>query len=251
MLFLTTSPRRLALLLAVPLLVAAAPAAQRAAAAVQPPAGGGPPDAQMQAVLDELSSMNPKPIETLSPEEARKQPTPADAVKKLIAKQNKSADPIKVRDIDDERIKGPAGKIPLRVYEPQGEKPAAGWPVIVYYHGGGFVIATIDTYDGSCRALANITGAVVVAVEYRKAPENKYPAQVDDAFAAYQWVCANASEVDGDPSKIAVAGESAGGMVGPLRHPGGAVKCAVAAAVAAVERRSVSRGWTFILLSRR
>lgn len=84
-------------------------------------------------------------------------------------------------------------------------------PGIVYYHGGGWVIATIDTYDASARALAEQSGAVVVSVEYRKGPEFKYPTAHNDAFAAYQWVLANAASLKVNAQKVAVAGESAGG----------------------------------------
>jgi acetyl esterase/lipase len=81
----------------------------------------------------------------------------------------------------------------------------------VYYHGGGWVIGTIDTYDASARALTKAASAIVVAVEYRKAPEHKFPAAHEDAYAAYQWVLRNAETFEGDPSMVAVAGESAGG----------------------------------------
>lgn len=83
--------------------------------------------------------------------------------------------------------------------------------MIVYYHGGGFVIATIDTYDGGARALSQMAKAIVVSVEYRKAPENKFPAAHDDAFAAYKWAMMHAAEIGGDSSRMALAGESAGG----------------------------------------
>jgi acetyl esterase/lipase len=96
----------------------------------------------------------------------------------------------------------------VRIYTPHGTGP---FPVVVYYHGGGWVIATVDTYDASARALANAARAIVVSVEYRKGPENRFPAAHDDAFAAYQWVLANAASIGGDPRKVATAGESAGG----------------------------------------
>ena len=169
---------------------------------------GGTPDPQMQAVLDQMKALDPKPIETLSASDARQQPTPADAVKQLLKKQGKTTNQEPVQNEDDQKIPGPVGNIPVRVYTPGGTGP---FPVLVYYHGGGFVIATIDTYESSCRALCNGAKCVVVSVEYRKAPENKYPAALDDAFAAYQWVTQNAAKINGDPQRIAVAGESAGG----------------------------------------
>jgi len=163
---------------------------------------------QMQAVLDELKSLDGKPIEMLDAAEARKQPTMADAAKSLIKKQNKPNKPEPVAHIDNTTLNSQPKGIPVRIYTPMGDGP---FPVVVYYHGGGFVIATLDTYDASCRALCNAAGAVVVSVDYRQAPENKYPAAVDDSFAAYQWVVNNAGSIRGDPRKIAVAGESAGG----------------------------------------
>lgn len=167
------------------------------------------PGPQMKAVIDELATLGAKPIETLSPAEARKQPTPTDAVKALLKKQDKETTPEPVAEVDDRKAEGPDGRsIPVRVYTPRGEGP---FPVIVYYHGGGFVIADLDVYDATPRALCNGVGAVVVSVDYRQAPENKYPAAVDDAYGAYVWVRHNAAKIKGDPIRVAVAGESAGG----------------------------------------
>ena len=165
-------------------------------------------DQQMQAVLDELAALGGKPIETLTPAEARKQPTPADAVKRLLKKQGKPVTPEPVAKVDNRKIKGPAGMIAIRIYTPKGPAPM---PVIVYIHGGGWVLANLDVYDASPRALANAAGAIVVSVEYRHAPEHKFPAAHEDTFAAYQWVIANAASFGGDPKRVAVAGESAGG----------------------------------------
>jgi acetyl esterase len=165
-------------------------------------------DPDMKQVIDQLVALNGKPIETLSAADARKQPTPADAVKALLDKEGKSTKPEEVGKVDDRSIATPGGKLPIRVYTPKGKGP---FPVIVYYHGGGWVIATNDTYDASARALTNGVNAVVVAVEYRKSPENKFPAAHDDALAAYEWVLKNTASINGDPKKIAVAGESAGG----------------------------------------
>ena len=106
-------------------------------------------------------------------------------------------------------IPGPAGEIPVRVYTPAGE--GSPRPVIVYFHGGGWVIGELDTVDNPLRRIANRTGAVVVSVDYRLAPEAKFPAQHDDALAAYRWALANAASIKGDPTRVALAGESAGG----------------------------------------
>jgi len=166
------------------------------------------PDADMQAVLDQLAKLGGKPIPTLTPVEARKQPSPADAVKALLKARGQSAAPEKVGDVDNRSIDGPAGKIKVRVYTPKGDGP---FPVILYFHGGGFIIADLDTYDSSPRVLANAAQAVVVSIHYRQGPEHKFPAADEDAFAAYQWTLAHAAEIGGDPHRIAVAGESAGG----------------------------------------
>lgn len=167
-----------------------------------------PADQQMQAVLTELQALNPKPIDQLSAAEARKQPTPADAVKALLEKQGKSTAPEPVGNVTNRTITGAGGPIPIRIYTPKGSGP---FPVVVYYHGGGWVIADLDTYDASPRALANLANAIVVSSHYRQGPEHKFPAAHQDAFTAYRWVLANAKSLKGDPSKVAVVGESAGG----------------------------------------
>lgn len=165
-------------------------------------------DKDMAAVLTELQELNPKPIVSLSAEEARAQPSPADAVAALLQERNQSTAPLSIGKTKNQLIPGPAGDIPIRIYTPPGHGP---FPVIVYFHGGGWVIATIDTYDSSARALAKAAQAIVVSVEYRKAPEHKFPAAHEDAYAAYRWVLRNAEHFNGDPSMVAVAGESAGG----------------------------------------
>ena len=108
----------------------------------------------------------------------------------------------------DRTIPGPAGEIPIRVYSPDGEGPHG---VLVYYHGGGWVIGDLDTHDHACRALCHGAGCVVVSVDYRLAPEHRFPAAVDDSWAAFLWVAENAAEIDADPERIAVGGDSAGG----------------------------------------
>jgi len=165
-------------------------------------------DPQIQAVLAQLQALGPKPIQTLTPAEARVQPSFADAVKSLLQAQGKSSTPETVANVQDMTVPGGAGPIPARVYTPQGSGP---FPVIVFFHGGGFVIATIDTYDASARALTNAAGAVVVSVEYRKGPENPFPAATEDAYAAVQWVMNNAASINGRADRVAVDGESAGG----------------------------------------
>ena len=167
------------------------------------------PESDMQAVLDQLGSLKPRPLETLTPAEARKQPTPKDAVVALLMSQGKPTTPDASVATKDTMIPGPGGKLPVRIYTP---KDASGpLPVVVYYHGGGWVIADRNVYDAGARAISKDANAIVVSVDYRLAPEHKFPAAHDDAFAAYQWALANAAKIGGDPNRVATAGESAGG----------------------------------------
>jgi acetyl esterase/lipase len=166
------------------------------------------PDPEMKAVLDALASLGGKPIETLSPAEARKQPTPADAVKQVLQQQGQSTAPEPVANVENRTIAGAGGQIPIRIYWPTGD---GLFPVILYIHGGGWVIADLETYDASARALTNAAQAIVVSTHYRQGPEHKYPAAHDDTFAAYRWVLKNAGSLKGDGARVAVAGESAGG----------------------------------------
>lgn len=167
------------------------------------------PDAQMKAVLDELGSMGGKPITTLTADEARKQPTPTDAVKALMKSQGKSTEPDPAVNSVDRNIQLSTGSVSARIYTPAAG--TAPFPVIVYYHGGGWVIANKDVYDGGARAISKLVGAVVVSIDYRQGPENRFPAAHDDAYAAYEWTLVNAASIKGDSEKIALAGESAGG----------------------------------------
>ncbi|MEO7455881.1 MAG: alpha/beta hydrolase [Gemmatimonadaceae bacterium] len=191
-------------------------------AAPAPQTGPAAPDAEMHAVLDELGSMGGKPIETLDAPTARKQPTPTDAVKQLLTKQGKPTTPPPGATMTSRSVKGAAGMLQANIYTPDGAGP---FPVIVYYHGGGWVIANKDVYDGGARALAIGAKAVVISANYRQAPEHKFPAAHDDALAVYEWALANAASIKGDPRKVALAGESAGGNL------------AVATAIAARDRK--------------
>lgn len=168
-------------------------------------------DSDMKKVLEELQAMNVKPVSTLTPEEARKQPTPADAVIAVLKKEKKSTAPIAMASIQAKKITTPAGTVDARVYVPKTGDATKPRPVVLYFHGGGWVLANLDTYDSSARALADQSKAIVVSADYRHAPEAKFPAAHEDAYAAYQWVLANAASLGGDPRRVAVAGESAGG----------------------------------------
>jgi acetyl esterase/lipase len=163
---------------------------------------------EMQVVIEKLASLGGKPIETLDAKEARQQPTPTDAVKAVMADHN-MAMPVPLCDTIGKQIPVTVGTTHVRIYTPKEGK--APYPVVVYYHGGGFVIADIEVYSAGAQALCEKTGAIVVSVEYPKGPEKKFPAAHTVAFDAYQWVLKNAASFNGNPAKIAVAGESAGG----------------------------------------
>jgi acetyl esterase len=158
---------------------------------------------QTRALMDLMAQRGIPPTHTLTPVDARKfylerrfftQPAPPD----VASVRNLSAN-------------GPHGEIPLRLYRPIGSDAAQVLPVLVYYHGGGWVIGDLDTHDTLCRELANGSGACVVSVDYRMGPENRFPAAVDDAVAATAWVHREAKALAIDPTRIAVGGDSAGG----------------------------------------
>lgn len=117
-------------------------------------------------------------------------------------------EPEPVGEVFDETIDGPGGDLPIRIYLPEGEQP---FPVTMFFHGGGFVSGGLDSHDELCRRLTNTTEVAVVAVDYRLAPENPFPAAVEDAYAATEWVVANGGEYGLDTDRLAVTGDSAGG----------------------------------------
>jgi acetyl esterase len=133
--------------------------------------------------------------------------------------------------IEERRIPGPAGTLPARLYVPHGQPREAPAPLLVYFHGGGFVFGDLDTHDSVCRFMAAASGASVLAVEYRLAPEHPFPAAVEDAWAAFAWAAENAAELSADPDRIAVGGDSAGGnlsaVVSLLAREGGGAKPAL------------------------
>ncbi len=110
--------------------------------------------------------------------------------------------------VEDRRIPGPAGEIPVRIYRPASPGPL---PALVGFHGGGWVIGDLDGYEGMCRHIANSVGCLLVSVDYRLAPEHPFPAAAEDAYAATCWVAEQATELGADPRRLAVAGDSAGG----------------------------------------
>lgn len=180
--------------------------ASRSLHAEEPAATQSALDPQTQAVLDAYATLDPKPIERLDPEEARQVPGIDQAVAKLMKEQGKK--PEEVGAIDDREVQLGTHEVKVRIYTPTGDGP---FPVIFYIHGGGWVLADLDTYDATPRALCNAVRAVVVSTHYRQAPEFKFPAAHDDVFGVYQWVLQNAVILKGDPKRVAVVGESAGG----------------------------------------
>jgi len=113
-----------------------------------------------------------------------------------------------VSHVSDRTLPGPDGEIPVRVYAPESD---AVLPALVYLHGGGWVLCSLDTHDGVCRSLANAARCVVVSVDYRLAPEHKFPAGAEDCYAALRWVAEKGAEIGVDPARIAIGGDSAGG----------------------------------------
>ena len=162
----------------------------------------------MAVVIEKLLSYKAPPLTNLSATDARKQPTPADAAMDVIKEHNIMMPPGNA-DTMGKDIPVAGGQIHLRIYTPKTGK--ANYPVIVYYHGGGWVIADLNTYNASAEGMANQAEAVVVSVAYRQAPEHKFPTAHNDSYAAYEWVVKNAASIKGDPKKIALVGESAGG----------------------------------------
>ncbi len=158
-----------------------------------------PLDPQVQAFLEAQAQEPAPPITEQTPEMAREGYL---ALAEILGPGKELA------DVSNRAIPGPLGNIPLRIYRPPGEGPCA---ILVYYHGGGWVIGDLDTHDHVCRELCAGTECLVVSVDYRLGPEHRFPAAVDDSFAALVWVAANAAHLGGDPKRIAVGGDSAGG----------------------------------------
>ena len=156
-------------------------------------------DPQARAVLDQMAQMGGKPINELSVGEARRNSESLAAMQGL---------PEPVASIEDRMLQGPGGGIPVRIYMPSGTSPL---PVLMYFHGGGWVIGDIESSDGLCRSLANAAGCIVISVDYRLAPEHPFPAAAEDAYHATLWAAMNASGFGGDASRLAVCGDSAGG----------------------------------------
>ena len=156
-----------------------------------------PLDPQAQEVLDQAAALGLPPNHTLTPEEARANQ----------ALRPRAAGP-EVAKVEDRAIPGSAAQVPVRIYTPQGTGP---FPVLSWFHGGGWVLGNLDTADATPRHLAVEAGCVVVSVDYRLAPEAKFPVPFDDCYAATEWIVQNSASINADPNKLAVGGDSAGG----------------------------------------
>jgi acetyl esterase len=154
-------------------------------------------DPQAQVILDLVNASGFGDLSTTGPDEMR-----------ALMEATLIPSAVHVERVVDRTIPGPGGAIPVRIYAPSSDVPL---PVLVWYHGGGWVIGSLETHDGLCRDLVDAAGCVVVSVDYRLAPEHTFPAAVDDAYAAARWVSEHAAEIGADPARVAVGGDSAGG----------------------------------------
>jgi acetyl esterase len=159
-----------------------------------------PLDPQARAYLDAVAALGFPAPRTITPSQWRAQ-APARAKYFGIAPQP-------IARFEDRTLPGPDGDVPVRVFVPEAAGPL---PILVHYHGGGWVIGSIDGSDNLCRALANLTPCIVVSVDYRLAPEAQFPAGLEDCYAATRWVAEHGVELGGDPTRLAIGGDSAGG----------------------------------------
>jgi acetyl esterase len=163
-----------------------------------PPTMCRPLDPRVRADLDAFAGMTP--FYQMKPPEARA------AFDRVAAARPRLNDP--VARVENRVIQGPTGQVPIRIYTPDGKGP---FPILLYFHGGGWVIGSLDAYDDLCRSLCQRAGCLVVSVDYRLAPEDRFPAGLEDCYAALAWCADLATEIGGDGRRLAVAGDSAGG----------------------------------------
>jgi acetyl esterase len=163
-----------------------------------------PLDPQVSTLLDQMEAQAGPSINQMTPEDARTMMRTLGTLAKY---------PDERAPAHDRRIPGPAGEIPIRVYTPAASEPL---PVVVFFHGGGWVIGDIETHDATCQQIATSVPAVFVSVDYRLAPEHRFPAALEDCLAATRWVGAHAGELGADGAHLAVAGDSAGGNLAAL-----------------------------------
>jgi len=156
-----------------------------------------PLDPQVKQVMEQVAALGLPPADTLSPAEAR-----------ANAKLRPRSPGPEVAKVEDRSIPGPDGDVPVRIYTPGGDGP---FPILAWYHGGGWVVGDLDSADGTARNLCVGGQCVVVSVDYRLAPDTKFPGPAEDCWAATTWAVNNASSINGDPARLAVGGDSAGG----------------------------------------
>jgi acetyl esterase len=161
-------------------------------------------DPRIDGVLHLLEALGLRPLSAGTPEEARRLLRLATVDVRLLGAE------AAVGEVAERTVPGPGGRLRLRTYRPLGRRSGRR-PTIVFLHGGGFVIGDLDTHDQLCRSLCRDVDAVVVSVDYRLAPEHPFPAAVEDAIAATRWVAEHVGRLGGDPRRLAVAGDSAGG----------------------------------------
>ena len=171
--------------------------------------GGMPVDPKLQAILDAGRVLGRKPVELQTPAEARAER--AEIMAQFVPMPEYADVQVEERAIVTKGQPPEGPEILVRIYTP----PATDGPrpVVIYFHGGGWVVCTLETHDPICRALSKETETVVVSVDYRLAPEHKFPAGLEDCLCATEWVLANGAELGGDDSRIFVAGDSAGGTM--------------------------------------
>src|SRR5207248_10215107 len=157
---------------------------------------------QIVKAIEAMEAAGLRPIESMTPAEARQQMEETARARK--------AEPLPVARVEERAMPGPAGPIRLRLYWPNASSSGRPVPAIVYFHGGGHVIGSLDTHDLIARNLCAGAGALVVSVDYRMGPEHRFPAAIEDAFAALQWLYAHAAELGADPARLGVHGDSAG-----------------------------------------
>src|ERR1700677_4980063 len=155
-------------------------------------------DPDMKLLLDQMAAAKIAAFHTLTPQAAREQ----------MARRPAGGDPVPVASVQNRLIPGPNGEIPIRIYTPEGSGP---FGALVYFHGGGWVLGSLDMTDQPCRMITKASGCITVSVDYRLAPEHKFPAGPEDCYAATDWVAKNAASIGGDPARVAVGGDSAGG----------------------------------------
>lgn len=160
-----------------------------------------PLDPQIAAILETLNATASLDLSTVSPVIMRQMFEQLDEARV-------EGEP--VAEVAERTIPGPAGDLTVRIYTPFGNGPS---PVLTYFHGGGFVLCSLDSHDSICRVLTNAAHCTVVSVDYRLAPEAKFPSGLEDCFAATRWVAENAAEIGADPGRLAIAGDSAGGAL--------------------------------------